>query len=111
MRIKLVAISLFLTTWSLQAQEIARGVIYEDINRNGKLDRNEKRLPNVLVSNGVEVVPTNAKGEYQIEVDDETILFVIKPAHYQFTVLKDQLPQSYTFTNQKVHLHSNMREV
>ena len=95
MRIKLVAISLFLTTWSLQAQEIARGVIYEDINRNGKLDRNEKRLPNVLVSNGVEVVPTNAKGEYQIEVNDETILFVIKPAHYQFTVLKDQLPQSY----------------
>ena len=42
--------------------------------------RQRKGLPGVRVSNGQEVVKTDATGQYSLAVSDDTILFVIKPA-------------------------------
>jgi len=95
MKKRIFTLSLLFTGLFVNAQEIAKGIIYEDINKNGILDKKEKRLENILVSNGVDIVATNNKGEYQIPVNNETVLFVIKPSNYQLSVLKDQLPQSY----------------
>lgn len=95
MKRQLITCTFLLSGWFLHAQNVARGIIYEDHNRNGIFDQNEKRLPHILVSNGIDIVPSNDQGEYEIPVTDETILFVIKPSNYQFAVLKNQLPQSY----------------
>ena len=84
-----------LSTTAVQAQQIAKGIVYEDANSNGKIDKNERGLSEVAVSNGVEVVLTNAKGEYSLPVQDDNIIFVIKPAGYSFALDKDNLPQSY----------------
>ena len=87
-------ILLALTT-ALHAQEKAKGVIYEDTNRNGKKDKNEKGLPDVLVSNGVEVVATDKKGTYELAVTDDSPVFVIKPSGYQFPLDRYNLPVFY----------------
>lgn len=95
MKRQLIACTFLFASWYLGAQQIAKGIIYEDRNHNGKFDKKEKRLPNVLVSNGVDITQSNEKGEYEIAVSEESIVFVIKPSQYQLSVLKDQLPQSY----------------
>jgi len=81
------------------AQDVAKGIIYEDINQNGKLDKHEKRLGNVAVSNGVEVVQSNSKGEYVLPIGNDNILFVIRPAGYSVPVNKNNLPQFYYIHN------------
>lgn len=77
------------------AQEMARGVVYEDSNSNGKQDKNEPGVAHVAVSNGVEVVLTDHKGAYTIPVQNDNILFVIKPQGYSLPVDIDNHPQFY----------------
>ena len=80
---------------SVNAQQLAKGIVFEDKNQNNKFDKSEKRLSNVQVSNGKQVVSTNDKGEYQIEIDNETILFVIKPTNYKVPTNEFNQPQFY----------------
>lgn len=47
------------------------------------------------VSNGREVVRTDAKGAHSLGVTDETILFITKPSGYMVPVDEVQLPQLY----------------
>lgn len=68
------------------AQNTITGYVFNDVNKNNKKDRNEKGLPNVSVSNGRDVVLTNAEGKYSIIVDNDNIVFVIKPKDYSFPV-------------------------
>ena len=80
---------------SLHAQQTVKGIVFEDRNKNNQFEKSEKRLANVQVSNGKQVVSTNAKGEYQIEVDNETILFVIKPNQYKVPTNEYNQPQFF----------------
>lgn len=75
--------------------DIARGVVYLDRNGNGIRDRGERGIPRVSVSNGVDVVRTNAKGRYAIALPEERILFISKPADYAIPVDENNLPQFY----------------
>ncbi len=77
------------------AQNVANGIVYEDLNQNNKKERNEQGLPNVGVSNGKEVVQTNSKGEYSLPVSDDNIIFVIKPATHTVPVNEYQQPQFF----------------
>lgn len=77
------------------AQNNATGIVYEDLNRNNKRDRSEKGVQNVSVSNGVEVVLTNAKGEYTLPVSNDNIIFVIKPSTHTVPVNELNQPQFY----------------
>ncbi len=75
--------------------QTARGTVFSDTNGNGRLDAGEPGLPGVRVSNGVDIVTTDEDGRYEISVDDDTIVFVIKPRGYMTPVNDEQLPQFY----------------
>lgn len=74
---------------------MAEGVVFEDSNRNKVRDADEKVLPGVRVSNGREVVATDANGKYSLPVDDDTIVFVIKPTGYQTVIDELNISRSY----------------
>jgi hypothetical protein len=80
---------------SLPGQSVVTGYVYDDLNHNGKKDLAEKGIPQVAVSNGTEVVLTNAEGAYQLPLDDDRIIFVIKPAGYRLPTDSFNLPQAY----------------
>jgi hypothetical protein len=76
----------------LHAQQVATGYVFNDLNRNGKKERREAGIPNVAVSNGSDVVLTNEKGFYSLEVNEGSSIFVIKPAGYMTPVDEDYIP-------------------
>lgn len=82
-------------SYVVSAQEIAKGVVFNDINKNGLLDKKETGIPHVSVSNGREVVQTDAKGQYQLPVGKDNIVFVIKPSDYALPLNTVHQPQFY----------------
>ncbi|MEN3185285.1 MAG: calcineurin-like phosphoesterase family protein [Atribacterota bacterium] len=77
------------------AQESFQGVVFEDRNGNGLRDAGEPGIPNVCVSNGVEVVATDGEGRYSLPRKDEMVVFVIKPADYNLPVNAKNIPQFF----------------
>ena len=75
--------------------ETAKGVVFLDANENGIKDSHEKGLSKVCVSNGLQVVQTDKEGRYQIEVESDSEVFVIKPRDYMTSISADMLPQFY----------------
>lgn len=93
-------ILLFVSTpWAfsakISAQDKAKGYVFEDLNNNGKKDRKEKGIPGVAVSNGRDIVVTDADGKYEINVNRHCIIFAIKPKGYISPVNHQQQPQNY----------------
>ena len=78
-----------------RAPAYAGGVVFHDANGNGARDPSEKGLPRVRVSNGREVVQTDSHGRYRLPIDDDTIVFVIKPSGWMNPVTADNLPRFY----------------
>ena len=70
---------------------LATGVVFVDTNGNRSRDPDEAGLSGVGVSNGREVVQTDANGRYTLAVDDDSIVFVIKPSGYRTVTDKDHL--------------------
>lgn len=75
--------------------DTARGIVFEDVNRNGVHDNGERGLPDVRVSNGGEIVTSGADGRYEIPVDDDEIIFVIKPRDWATPLSENNLPRFY----------------
>lgn len=73
----------------------ATGFVFNDTNGNSTREEGEVGLPDVSVSNGLEVVQTDEQGRYELPVDEETILFISKPAGYMVPVNEVMLPQFY----------------
>lgn len=90
---------LLIFTSQPKAQNMARGVVYSDENKNGQLDSNEDPITGIAVSNGRDVVLTDNEGEYELPISDNTILFVIKPSDYDLPV--NELNQPQFFYNHK----------
>ncbi len=80
---------------SVNAEEIAKGRVFSDTNGNGKLDRGESGLAGVGVSNGRNVVQTKQDGSYEIPVDADSIVFVIKPTGFSTPADEDHLSKFY----------------
>lgn len=75
------------------AQESAvRGVVFEDANGNRALDPGEQGIPGVPVSNGQEVVVTDAAGRYELPVRENMCVFVTKPSGYAFPLSEYNTP-------------------
>lgn len=74
------------------AETTASGTVYEE--RDGQPGRGTRDagLPGVQVSNGQDIVLTDAKGHYQLPVRDGQVVFVIKPDAYRFADAADGLP-------------------
>ncbi len=73
----------------------ARGVVFEDQNGNRVHDADEPGIAGIRVSNGAQIVTTDDRGHYAIEVDDDEIVFVIKPRNWMTPLNHDRLPQFY----------------
>lgn len=71
------------------------GIVFEDRSRSGIRQSNDPGIPGVLVSNGREVVRTDANGRYRLPFDKETIIFVIKPTGYAVPLDDQMLPLFY----------------
>ncbi|WP_421854600.1 calcineurin-like phosphoesterase C-terminal domain-containing protein [Oricola sp.] len=73
--------------------EKARGKVFLDANRNSVLDTGESGIAGVQVSNGREVVMTDANGDYELPAYDDMNLFITKPAGHAVPVDGDMVPQ------------------
>ena len=73
----------------------ATGFVYVDVNNDGKYNEGDIPQPGVYVSNGTEIVATNSKGRYDIEVDDDSIIFLIKPRGRRTKLDKNKIPRFY----------------
>jgi hypothetical protein len=74
----------------------ATGVVFEDRSGTGRRRPGDPGIAGVLVSNGRDVVKTDANGRYALPVADETIIFVIKPTGYAVPVERGtMLPRFY----------------
>ena len=80
---------------SVPANSTATGTVFLDTNRNQVMDDNEKGVSGVRVSNGQDVVQTDANGKYSLTVSDDAIIFVIKPRGYMTPIDKNRLPKFY----------------
>jgi len=76
-----------------------RGVVFEDRNGDGIRERSERGVKGVRVSNGLDVVETDARGRYVLPLRsaaDEAAgyaIFVVKPATHEIPVDIDNVPQ------------------
>ena len=78
-----------------QKTERARGYVFHDRNGNGRRDSGEPGLADVRAFNGRTITTTDADGQYQIDVGQDTIIFVVKPRGWRTPLNGQQLPQFY----------------
>jgi hypothetical protein len=78
-----------------EKSETATGVVFYDRNGNRVFDQGDRGLDNIRVSNGRDIVLTNWEGRYEIPVDQDEVIFVIKPEGWMPPVDENQLPQFY----------------
>ncbi|RNL95167.1 metallophosphoesterase [Sinomicrobium pectinilyticum] len=76
-------------------QERVTGTVFNDLNKNGKKDKTERGIEKVAVTNGTDVVLTDFEGKYELPVDDDNIISVIKPAGYAVPVDENNLPEFF----------------
>lgn len=75
--------------------ETIRGSVYIENNQNNRRDRIEAGIAGVSVSNGCEVVTTDAGGNYRISIHPTQILFISKPADFDVPMDEYNVPQFF----------------
>lgn len=78
-----------------QGRRYAEGYVFHDRDGSGKRGTNDPGVAGVCVSNGREVVKTDRDGKWRLPVDEDTILFVVKPSGWRVPVDADGLPRAY----------------
>lgn len=74
------------------AATVGQGRVYLDHNGNGRHDLGEPGVVGAKLSNGRDIVRSDAKGRYRIELREGDTLFVIKPPDYRFPTSAAGLP-------------------
>lgn len=77
------------------AADTARGTVYVDTNGDGVRDRDEPGLGGVAVSNGLEVVESDAEGRWSLPVREGDVIFVVKPRDHRVPLDANRLPRFY----------------
>jgi 3',5'-cyclic AMP phosphodiesterase CpdA len=90
-----VCLSSLLVQPALWATETARGAVFEDANGDGLYQGDEAGIVGIAVSNGLEVVVTDADGRYEIAIHPGDTLFISKPSGWAVPLSRDHLPQFY----------------
>lgn len=83
--------------FGVAANKGVSGSVFLDKNRNGVFDSSEPRISCVCVSNGKEVVQTDAAGKWELPAENTNSVFVIKPGGYAVQVNQDNIPQYHYF--------------
>ncbi|GIW88118.1 MAG: hypothetical protein KatS3mg108_2442 [Isosphaeraceae bacterium] len=94
-RAVLIGLGILVGGPALAEAEKAVGVVFHDENRDGVRQENEPGIPGVRVSNGRDIVATDPAGRYELDVTDDTVIFVIKPRDWMTPVDENQLPKFY----------------
>jgi 3',5'-cyclic AMP phosphodiesterase CpdA len=76
-------------------RRVLRGKVFVDRDRDSVSDPGERGLRGVMVSNGRDVVTTDARGYYELPVYDNMTVFVTQPAGYQVPVDEYNIAQFY----------------
>ncbi|NBB84568.1 MAG: phosphoesterase, partial [Alphaproteobacteria bacterium] len=71
------------------------GVVFEDANRDGMRQEGETGIEGVMVSNGREVVATDADGAYSLPAYDNMTVFVTEPADHDAPINENLVPQVF----------------
>ena len=71
----------------------ASGVVFEDFSGTGRRQAGDPGLPGIMVSNGRDVVRTDADGRYALPVADGDAVFVVKPSGFRVPLDADNLPR------------------
>ena len=77
------------------APENTTGTVFHDRNRNGVRDRGEPGISGVRVSNGQDIVLTDTYGRYQLDIQKDTSVFVIKPRNWMTLLNEMNLPRFF----------------
>jgi hypothetical protein len=91
----LIVVLPLLMLGSADLPDAAVGRVFVDSNANGQFDPGERLLTGVRVSNGETFTTTDRSGRWSLPVDQDTILFVIKPQGYMTPVDHHRLPRFY----------------
>jgi len=75
--------------------QTAKGIIFEDVDNDGKFGQADRPQANVKVSNGKEIVLTDENGRYELPVENDSAIFVIKPKGFRTPLDKNKLPKFY----------------
>ncbi len=81
---KAIITLLFLAGIMFQADAAHRGRVFVDKNKNGRFDKGESVLPNVMVSDGLNVVKTASDGSFTLPGHEkERFIFITIPSGYK----------------------------
>lgn len=72
--------------FAANGQTSVTGVVFEDKGGTGKRTKDARGVPGVLVSNGKDVAKTDANGAYALPLEEECVIFVIKPSGFAVPV-------------------------
>lgn len=89
----MVILTLFTAGWA--SAEIARGVVFDDRDGDGRRSTDEPGIAGVGVSNGRDVVATDVTGAWRLSVDEADTIFVIKPRGRQTVMDRNGLACGY----------------
>ena len=79
-----------------KSHDYVKGYVFWDQNRDGLFNpHHEPGIPNVLVSNGREVVKTDQEGRYHLPVFYGMTVFITKPSDFEVPLNEDNIPQFY----------------
>ncbi|MCM5663053.1 calcineurin-like phosphoesterase C-terminal domain-containing protein [Galbibacter mesophilus] len=92
---KVITAVALIVSINAMAQNEVKGIVFNDLNNNGKKDRKENGIAGVSVTNGVEVVLTDKEGKYELPLDSDAIISVIKPSGYKIITNDDNLAQFF----------------
>ncbi|MEO1038506.1 MAG: calcineurin-like phosphoesterase family protein [Pseudomonadota bacterium] len=71
------------------------GYVFHDMDRDGRRGRGEDGVPGVKVSNGLDVVLTDALGRYELDVRDDMNLTVVQPSGWRVPTDERLVPQFF----------------
>ena len=95
MKVRCALVVMLIASFGASAADLARGYVFHDEDSNGMFDHGEAGVEGVRVSNGREVVVTNARGQYALPVSNDTILFVVKPSGWSTALDVNGISRGY----------------
>ncbi|MFI0430271.1 calcineurin-like phosphoesterase C-terminal domain-containing protein [Mariniflexile sp. HMF6888] len=107
MKYVIISIVLFFIGDLYAQSQVIKGIVFLDTNENGIFDGGEATLQNIPISNGRDIVLSNAKGAYSIEYVKGNLIFLLKPSGYISKTNKNNIVQSY-FNPQKLGTSTNI---
>lgn len=76
-------------------KSIASGVVFVDQNKNGKFDASDAAFSGIRVSNGLDIATTDQNGRYELPIENDDAIFVIKPNNFRSRLDENNLPKFF----------------